>query len=61
MAPADDGTVCSASLSSDSQVENSQGRVFWVAGEHEVLVDPVLTKGAAAEYGVDMAVVTGAG
>lgn len=38
-----------------------KGRVFWVAGEHDVLVDPVLTKGAAAEYGVDMAVVTGAG
>jgi hypothetical protein len=37
------------------------GRVFWVAAEHDVLVDPVITKGAAAEYGVDMAVVRGAG
>ena len=38
-----------------------EGRVFWVAAEHDVLVDPVITKDAAAEYGVDMAVVTGAG
>ena len=38
-----------------------EGRVFWVAGEHDVLVDPVITKEAATEYGVDMAVVTGAG
>lgn len=37
------------------------GRVFWVAAEHDVLVDPVITKDAAAEYGVDMAIVTGAG
>jgi pimeloyl-ACP methyl ester carboxylesterase len=36
-------------------------RVFWVAGEHDVLVDPVITKDAAAEYGADMAVVKGAG
>ena len=38
-----------------------EGRIFWVAGEHDVLVDPVITKDAAAEYGVDMAVVKGAG
>jgi len=38
-----------------------EGRVFWVAGEHDVLVDPVITKAAAAEYSVDMAVVKGAG
>ena len=38
-----------------------KARVFWVAGEHDVLVDPVITKDAAAEYGVGMAVVKGAG
>ena len=38
-----------------------EGRVFWVAAEHDVLVDPAITKDAAAEYGVDMAVVAGAG
>ena len=38
-----------------------KARVFWVAGEHDILVDPVITKDAAAEYGADMAVVKGAG
>ena len=38
-----------------------EGRVFWVAGEHDVLVDPVITNDAAAEYDVDMAVVKGTG
>ena len=38
-----------------------QARVFWVAGERDILVDPAITKDAAAEYGVDMAVVKGAG
>ena len=35
--------------------------MFWIAGEKDILVDPILIKDAADDYGVDMTVIKGAG